>query len=79
MANEATPVAHHLQIALDKTVAIDLAIVVLITGPDQQIRILRADIEAMKNGAVPVIPAGFDHQFAPQQLADLFAFFKASR
>ena len=53
--------------------------IVLITGPDQQMRILRADIEIMEPGAVSVMPAGLDQQFTPQELADLVAFLKASR
>jgi putative heme-binding domain-containing protein len=53
--------------------------IVLITGPDQQARILRADIEIMEPGSVSVMPAGLDQQFTPQELADLVAFLKASR
>jgi putative membrane-bound dehydrogenase-like protein len=53
--------------------------IVLITGPDQQTRILRADIEIMEPGTVSVMPAGLDQQFTPQELADLVAFLKASR
>ncbi|RLS84135.1 MAG: dehydrogenase [Planctomycetota bacterium] len=53
--------------------------IVLITGPDQQTRILRADIEIMEPGSVSVMPAGLDQQFTPQELADLVAFLKASR
>lgn len=53
--------------------------IVLITGPDQQSRILRADIEIMEPGNVSVMPAGLDQQFTPQELADLVAFLKASR
>jgi putative heme-binding domain-containing protein len=53
--------------------------IVLITGPDQQTRILRADIEIMEPGTVSVMPAGLDQQFTLQELADLVAFLKASR
>ncbi len=53
--------------------------IILITGPDQQTRILRADIEIMEPGTVSVMPAGLDQQFTPQELADLVAFLKASR
>ncbi|NDH05279.1 dehydrogenase [bacterium] len=53
--------------------------IVLITGPDQQARILRSDIETMEPGNVSVMPAGLDQQFTPQELADLVAFLKASK
>ncbi|NBY01669.1 MAG: hypothetical protein EBQ87_06765 [Planctomycetes bacterium] len=53
--------------------------IVLITGPDQQTRIPRADIEIMEPGTVSVMPAGLDQQFSSQELADLVAFLKASR
>ncbi len=53
--------------------------IVLITGPDQQTRILRADIEVMEPGLVSVMPAGLEQQFSAQELADLVAFLKASK
>ena len=53
--------------------------VVLVTGPDQQVRIARDDIEDMQPSKVSVMPAGLDQQLTPQDLADLVAFLKACK
>jgi putative heme-binding domain-containing protein len=53
--------------------------IVLVTGPDQQVRIARDDIEDMQPGKVSVMPAGLDQQLTPQELADLVAFLKACK
>lgn len=50
--------------------------VVLATGPNQEVRIPRAEIDAMKPGTVSVMPAGLDRQFTEKELADLLAFLK---
>jgi len=51
--------------------------IVLATGPDQEVRIARSEIEEIGPSAVSVMPAGLDQQLSPQELADLIAFLKA--
>jgi putative heme-binding domain-containing protein len=51
--------------------------VVLATGPDQEARIARDEIEEIRPGTVSVMPAGLDQQLSPRELADLVAFLKA--
>jgi putative membrane-bound dehydrogenase-like protein len=53
--------------------------VVLATGPTTEVRVARADIIDMRPGTVSVMPAGFEQQFTPQELADLIAFLKATK
>jgi putative membrane-bound dehydrogenase-like protein len=48
----------------------------LATGPDEEIRIRRNDIEQMEPSAVSIMPAGLDQQLTLEQLADLVAFLK---
>jgi len=50
---------------------------VLATGPDEEARIPRDDIEAMQPGTVSVMPSGLDQQLTRQELADLIAFLRA--
>ncbi len=52
---------------------------VLATGPDEEVRIPREDVEAMQSGTVSVMPSGLDQQLSPEELADLIAFLKACR
>jgi putative heme-binding domain-containing protein len=52
---------------------------VLATGPNEQARVARADVEEMRPGTVSVMPAGLDQQLTKQELADLVAFLKACR
>jgi len=53
--------------------------VVLLTGPNAEVRINRSDIKEMRPGTVSVMPAGLDEQLSRQELADLVAFLKANR
>ncbi len=46
----------------------------LVTGPNQTVRIRRADIEAMRLSNVSIMPAGLDQQLTRQELADLLEF-----
>jgi putative heme-binding domain-containing protein len=54
-------------------------LVVLIEGPDKEIRIDRSDVEEMLPGTVSVMPAGLDKQLSLQELSDLLAFLKATK
>jgi putative membrane-bound dehydrogenase-like protein len=51
--------------------------VVLVTGANQEARILREDIEEVQPSTVSIMPAGLDQQLTPRDLADLVAFLKA--
>ena len=53
--------------------------IVLATGPKEEARIARDDIEEMRPGTVSVMPSGLDQQLSPQDLADLLAFLKAAK
>jgi len=53
--------------------------VVLLTGPNAEVRISRSDIAEMRPGTVSVMPAGLDEQLSRQELADLVAFLRATR
>jgi len=53
--------------------------VVLTTAADQEARIARGDVEAIRPGTVSVMPAGLDKQLTRRELADLLAFLKACR
>jgi putative membrane-bound dehydrogenase-like protein len=53
--------------------------IVLATGPNQEVRIARDDIEDLQPSRVSVMPAGLDQQLAPRELADLVTFLKACR
>jgi putative heme-binding domain-containing protein len=53
--------------------------VILATGPDQEARIARDEIEEMRLGTVSVMPAGLDQQLTTQELVDLVTFLKACR
>ena len=46
------------------------------TGPDDEVRLRREEIEEMQPGTVSIMPAGLDQQLTLQQLADLVAFLK---
>jgi putative membrane-bound dehydrogenase-like protein len=52
---------------------------VLATGPGQEVRIARKDVEDMQPSRVSVMPAGLDQLLTPRELADLVAFLKACR
>ena len=51
----------------------------LTTGPNQEIRVPRANIEEIRPSTVSVMPAGLDKQLTPQELADLVAFLKNAK
>jgi len=53
--------------------------VLLATGPNQEARIARDEIEEIRASTVSVMPAGLDQQLTPRDLADLVAFLRACR
>jgi putative membrane-bound dehydrogenase-like protein len=53
--------------------------VVLVTGPETQVRIARADIADMHQGAVSIMPQGLETQLSIQELADLVTFLKNTK
>jgi putative heme-binding domain-containing protein len=53
--------------------------IILATGPKEEARIARDDIEEMRPSTVSVMPSGLDQQLSPQDLADLIAFLKAAK
>ncbi len=53
--------------------------ILLATGPNEEVRIGREEIEDIRPGTVSVMPAGLDQQLTPDELADLIAFLKACR
>ena len=53
--------------------------IVLVTGPNQEVRIARDDIEEMQPSKISVMPAGLDQQLTLRELADLVAFLKACK
>jgi putative heme-binding domain-containing protein len=53
--------------------------VLLVTGPDQQVRISRKEIKSMRPGKLSVMPAGLDQQLTPQELTDLVTFLRACK
>ncbi len=53
--------------------------IVLATGPNQEVRIAREEIEEMQPSKVSVMPAGLDQQLTVRELADLVAFLKACK
>jgi putative membrane-bound dehydrogenase-like protein len=53
--------------------------IVLATGPNQEARLSRDDIEEMQPSKVSVMPAGLDQQMTVRELADLVAFLKACK
>ncbi len=48
----------------------------LATGPDQEVRLPREDIDEIHPSRVSIMPAGLDKQLTLQELADLIAFLK---
>jgi putative membrane-bound dehydrogenase-like protein len=53
--------------------------IVLTLTADQEARIPRDEIAAMKPSKTSIMPAGLDQQLTPQDLADLLAFLKACK
>jgi putative heme-binding domain-containing protein len=54
-------------------------LVVLATGPREEVRIALEDIEERHPGRISTMPSGLDQQLSMQDLADLIAFLKAAR
>ena len=52
---------------------------VLAVNADDQVRVLRADIEEIRPGTVSVMPSGLEEQLSHDALADLLAFLEATR
>jgi len=53
--------------------------IILVTGPNAEVKIARADIKEMRPGAVSVMPQGLDTQLTKQELTDLVTFLKATK
>jgi putative heme-binding domain-containing protein len=53
--------------------------IVLATGPNQEVRLARSDIEDQQPSKTSIMPAGLDKQLNEQELADLLAFLKSRR
>ena len=49
---------------------------VVATGPDQVVRLPRADVDQIQPSKVSIMPTGLDKQLTTQELADLVAFLK---
>jgi putative membrane-bound dehydrogenase-like protein len=53
--------------------------VLLVTGPEAEVRVPRTEIAGMRPGTVSLMPAGLDEQLSRQELADLLAFLKSTK
>ena len=53
--------------------------ITLATGPREEVRIPRGDIEEIRPSTVSIMPSGLDQQLTTQQLADLIAFLKNAK
>lgn len=53
--------------------------VVLVTGPNGEIRIPRANIKSLKPSQVSLMPEGFDQQLTESELTDLLAYLQAEK
>ena len=53
--------------------------VTLVTGPNQETKIARAELKELRPGTLSIMPAGLDQQLSPQEMADLVAFLKACK
>ena len=51
---------------------------VVATGPDQLIRISKADVDEIQPSKTSIMPAGLDKQLTTQELVDLVTFLKNS-
>jgi putative heme-binding domain-containing protein len=52
---------------------------ILTTGPDQEVRLRRDEVEELQPSTVSVMPIGLDKQLTTQELADLVAFLKNAK
>ena len=50
--------------------------IILVTGPNAEVKIARNDITEMRPGTTSVMPGGLNEQLSKQELADLIAFLK---
>jgi putative heme-binding domain-containing protein len=53
--------------------------ILLVTGPNAEVRIPRHDILEIRPGTVSVMPGGLAEQLDQQELADLLAFLGATK
>lgn len=53
--------------------------ITLATGPKEEVRIARQEIEEMRPSTVSVMPSGLEQQLTKQQLADVIAFLRAAK
>jgi putative heme-binding domain-containing protein len=53
--------------------------VVLVAGPDKEVRLPRKEVREMRPGSLSVMPAGLDQQLSPQEMADLVTFLQACK
>ena len=53
--------------------------ITLATGPKEEVRIARSEVEEVTPSTLSIMPSGLDQQLTPQQLADLIAFLKNSK
>jgi putative heme-binding domain-containing protein len=53
--------------------------IILVTGPDTQIKIARNEITDLRPGAISIMPEGLTTQMTRQELADLIAFLRSLR
>jgi putative membrane-bound dehydrogenase-like protein len=53
--------------------------IILITGPNQELHIPRANIKEIRPGTVSVMPSGLDQQLSRQELADLVTFLQVCK
>jgi putative heme-binding domain-containing protein len=52
---------------------------VLVLAADQEVRIPRKEIDDVQPSKISIMPAGFDQQLTPRELADLVTFLKACK
>jgi putative heme-binding domain-containing protein len=52
---------------------------VVATGPNQETRVVREDVEKIEPSSVSIMPAGLDKQLSVEELADLVAFLKSAK
>lgn len=53
--------------------------VVLVSGPQTEVRIPRSEMVEMRQGTLSIMPQGFDELLTKQELADLLAFLKNTK
>jgi putative membrane-bound dehydrogenase-like protein len=53
--------------------------IILATGPNQEVRLRKDEIEEQQNSKISIMPAGLDKQLTLQELLDLVAFLKNAK